>query len=168
MHELFRLQATENSLNLLAQARAAELSYSSLQNILVGTFSVPENTQKKAIEEKIANNVDSLLQKSVLAWMLPNGDPKSIPFNGIRVSVLGPTFERKQAKNEVKIQVCIKSWLEPLLRIVSDRRNCLGQFTTQNSGTSRGISLIGFSSREPSISLVPYFKVASTNGGSHE
>ncbi|NBW81161.1 hypothetical protein EBR21_05345 [bacterium] len=161
VHELFRIQAAENTLNVIATARAAELSYMNLQNILNGTFSSEKNQHQETLERKIGSLVAETFQSPLLVWRFSAGDIRKPPISGIKVTVNGPSFRDRQARTEVRIHVCLKSWIEPLLRILSDGRNCLGQYTSgDQADAGRGIQLKGFASREPSISLIPYFKSA--------
>ncbi|MEN9825138.1 MAG: hypothetical protein RI953_883 [Pseudomonadota bacterium] len=164
VHELFRIQSAENAINVVASAQAAELSYQSLRNILDETFAAADNPNQRALEEKISSLVGDTFQSPLLLWRFSAGDLQKPTVSGIKVTVSGASFSNRFAKTEVKIQVCLKSWLEPLLRVLSDGRNCLGQYKTAGEANSgRGIPLTGLAIRASSVSLIPYFSASKAD-----
>ncbi|MEN9809288.1 MAG: hypothetical protein RLZZ488_855 [Pseudomonadota bacterium] len=159
VHELARLQLIRNSINLVASSTAAQHSYQSLRHVLQGSFS-PENGQRRSqYEKQIERSVLHALDDPLLRWSWTHSFENSRPAFGVRVWLNGARFGDLEQPTTVKIQVCLRSWLEPILGALSDKRNCLGEFSsTGDHRQSRGISISATSTRMKNISLEPYFR----------
>jgi len=159
VHELFRIHLCQTSINLIAHSFASKLSYQGLTHIVVGTFdqNSMHNLKRKKLELQIENSVRALMKSQLLArsWFSSSQDNEQLL--GVRVWLSGPHLNDSKADTVVKIQVCISSWLERPLGVVSDQRNCLGQFSGQeNLNASRGLSLAVTARRKADISIAPY------------
>lgn len=143
-YELCRLQAIKSTLELVAGAHAAQLSFESLPLIWAGTFepATQKSTEQMALENQIEATIRELLKSQRLAWTWDSREERDAALTGVRVWTNGPSFHDHIHPVSVRVQVCLKSWLEPALRVISDHRNCLGQFSkTISTGETRGISL---------------------------
>jgi hypothetical protein len=157
-HELFRLQSISNTLSLVAHTQAAQISYESLTHLLKGTFIDSKNPTHSQLGQTIESRVSTLLESSLLQWSWFYSSQQRSPITGLRVTLQGPRWGNIRQGAEVKIHVCLQSWIEPFLRVISDRRNCLGQFSSHaESSRSRGISFDIIARRDPNVSLHPYF-----------
>jgi hypothetical protein len=159
VHELYRIHYCRSSLNVIAQAFAARDSYQSLNLIFSGAYEDVESARsgKRKIGQRIENAVIETLKSPMLRSWTQVTD-KELPVAGLRVWVTGPQLENPQRDTEVKIHVCLKSWLEPLFGVLSDRRDCLGQFTSsEQANESRGLSITVSAKRKAAISIPPFF-----------
>lgn len=160
-HELFRIQYSASVVDYLAYSYAAELSYQNLSHILSDRYSKDFESQKRVIEpleRELEREVSNVFKSSILGWSWTSYEQRT-PLKGIRIWIRGPHWNDLTAENHVKIQICLQSWLAPLLRVISDKRNCLGQFTSENSARqpSRGISITAEARRNANIAIYPYF-----------
>jgi hypothetical protein len=160
LHELFRIQHCRSSLEVVAHVFAARNSYQGLFNVIHGTFSVADgkNIERKRIENKVEQAVRQTLKSPMLRGWNPSNRISEEPV-GLRVWISGPELLHPNKPNEVKIHVCISSWLEPLFGIIADRRNCLGQFSSGgDTSQSRGLSISVSATRAANITIPPYLR----------
>lgn len=161
-HELIRLQTAKNALNNIAYNFASEISSEGLSHIIKGTFHTSEkiNGKKEALEERIENQIKQTFKNSFLSWSWLNNSSTEAVITGVKVSTGGPHFREINKDTVVRIHVCLKSWVEPFLRILSDQRNCLGQFTKESGvkGESRGITVSVIATRASNIASQNYFQ----------
>ncbi len=159
VHELFRIHFCQTSINIVAHSFASKLSYQGLTHIVLGTFDQDSihNPRRKNLELQIEKSVRALMKSQLLgrSWFSLNQDNSQLL--GVRVWLSGPHLNDPKAETVVKIQVCISSWLERPLGVVSDQRNCLGQFSGQeNMNASRGLSVAVTARRKADVSIDPY------------
>jgi len=159
VHELFRIHFCQTSINLIAHSFSSKLSYQGLTHILLGTFdqNSVHNPKRKDLELQIEKSVRVLMKSQLLgrSWFSFNQDNSQLL--GVRVWLSGPHSKEPKAETVVRIQVCISSWLERPLGIITDQRNCLGQFSGQeNMNASRGLSIAVTARRKADISIDPY------------
>jgi hypothetical protein len=160
IHELFRIHQCRSSLNIIARTFAAKNSYRSLSHLIDGTFEA-ENTghsEQNRLTADIERTVEKTLSSpSLRGWM--HSGPNTDHYSGLRVWLSGPHITVPDRENKVTIQICIRTWLEPLLGIISDRRNCLGQFSpSANINAGRGLSLSVTATRGSGLTIPPYLQ----------
>lgn len=164
-HELARLQLVRNSINLVAASAASRHSYQSLKHVLHGSFSPDVGHTRTRYERQIERSVLHALDDPLLRWSWAYPSENSPPSRGIRVSLNGSKFGDLEQPTSVRIHVCLRSWLEPIVNALADGRNCLGEFSTHSElGQTRGIAISVSASRAKNISLDSYFRGESAEG----
>lgn len=156
-HEMIRLQAAKTALNHIAYNYASEISSEGLSHILKGTF---QTSKKESLEKRIQNQITQTFKNPFLSWSWSHDSSTESVLTGVKVSAIGPRFGEINKTTEVRIHVCLKSWIEPFLKVLSDQRNCLGQFTKENGikGESRGITMTVMATRAANIASPNYFQ----------
>ncbi|NBO37572.1 hypothetical protein EBU99_03210 [bacterium] len=154
VHELTRLYAIRHSLELMVSSRAGAEALKSLSHLSHGTFA-PGVRENNPVEKSLKQASETLFQSSLLNWSWTSVERSSQTgtLSGVYASATGPHKEKPLAPVELSVTVCIQSWLEPLLSVLVDGRNCIGQYQSQkNSPTRRGISMRSSAKRS-----VPFF-----------
>ncbi|MEY4065002.1 MAG: hypothetical protein RIR26_1210 [Pseudomonadota bacterium] len=127
-HELCRILIARHSAQLVLESAVSKAALGSLEHIAKGTFSEPY--RENSFSQSASHSVQTLFQSPVLHWSFfrPPASAGTSPLGGIRTTSTGPTRDSPQRPVDAKSNLCIRSWLEPLIQFVSEKRNCLGQF----------------------------------------
>ena len=160
-HELVRLYSIHRSAEVILNAKLSEAALQSLTHIAADTFSSHSRIENR-FEFKLKNDVRSALLAPLFQWrwFQPNLAKNESTLVGIRVSVTGPTKDSVLNEFHSTVTLCVSSWFEPLLEIVSDNRSCLGEFSKEGSSAarySRGISFKLEAQRSVPVTVPIYF-----------
>ena len=160
-HELVRLYSIHRSAEVILNAKLSEAALQSLTHIAADTFS-----SHSKIENTFEINLKSDVRRALLAplfqwrWFQTTLSKNESTLVGIRVSATGPTKDSVLNEFHSTVTLCVSSWFEPLLKIVSDNRSCLGEFSKEGSGAvrySRGISFRVEAQRSVPVTVPIYF-----------
>lgn len=143
-HELCRILMIRHSTQLVLEAAVSRASLGSLEHIARSTFA-PSNRENEW-DRNTTESIRLLFQSPLINWSFfthrPSGASSSL--SGIRTTSVGPTRAKPSKAVHGKTNLCVHSWLEPLVQFVSPERNCIGQFksnSTSSGAPTDGIAL---------------------------
>lgn len=144
-HEIVRLYSIHRSAEVILNAKLSEAALQSLSYIAADTFSSHSRIENK-FEFSVRNDIRSALLGPLFQWrwfQAPSSDNDNT-LVGIRVSATGPSKDSVLDEFHSTATLCVSSWFEPLLEIVSDNRSCLGEYLKKGSAAGRSLRGISF------------------------